>query len=70
MQKIKVEDMACFEQVAKVIGKANAKRELEVVMQICHCDAILPLDDSFVWRKTPQKSKFWRDINRGINPCK
>lgn len=72
MNKIKVEDMACFEQVAKVIGVANAKRELFVSMKDyrfkCYHDCLLK--EAFGWAATPQGYEFWRDINRGINPYK
>jgi len=65
--------MACFEQVAKVIGVANAKRELFVAangydnkMTTFYAD--VRLFSSFIWEDTPQDGDFWNMIDDGINP--
>ena len=71
MSKIKVSELKCFGQVADVIGKANAQIELfKVVALSRRCQF---LDDecvsvAFVWTSTPQGSRFWDDIDEGINP--
>jgi hypothetical protein len=75
MNKIKVEDMACFEQVTKVIGVANAKRELFVAMQ-GYTSVNFPVSEhsslclSFGWEGTSQGYIFWNKIDDGINPYK
>lgn len=73
MNKIKVEDMACFEQVAKVIGVTNARRELFIALNKYNFN-ILPfhpegtLGTAFDWYYTKQGDTFWLDISCGINP--
>lgn len=71
MNKIKVEDMACFEQVAKVIGVTNAKRELFIAIKSYKGMTIKTHGDlsiAFYWSFTIQRYKFWHLINIGINP--
>ncbi len=73
MSKIKVEDMACFKQVAKVIGVENAKRELFVALRDYKCERFkvnpnARLIDAFDWVETPQGDEFWDAIDDGILP--
>lgn len=73
MGKIKVEDMACFKQVAKVIGVSNAKRELFIALsryegEISSVVIENPLEASFIWRDTHQGYMFWKNIYDGIGP--
>ncbi len=73
MEKIKIEDMACFEQVAKVIGVADAKRELFIAVN-GYDNEDYPIEMRrnlvwvFYWDDTPQRHGFWDAINDGINP--
>jgi hypothetical protein len=73
LSKIKVEDMDCFEQVAKVIGVANAKRELFIALNGYNDEhheifATGRLSVSFYWDGTPQLHDFWDMIYYGVNP--
>jgi hypothetical protein len=79
MEKIKVEDMACFKQVAKVIGVANARKELERVVDSLDIDCFsmensdellnsTTVGCAFCWDDAPQRYTFWLDIEDGINP--
>lgn len=65
-------DLACFYEVACVIGEDKAGQELGVVID-CWDEEDLntyPLALAFPWDKTPQGSDFWSDIYSGINPYK
>lgn len=71
--KIKVENMSCFEQVAKVIGVVNAKKELFIALRDYKStnfkvDLCAKLIDAFDWIETPQGEDFWNMIDDGINP--
>lgn len=69
VEELKPRDLACFEQVAKVIGEENTEIELQKVI-----DATWLLSDkkgvggSFLWNFTDQGFKFWESISKGINP--
>lgn len=72
-EKIKVEELGCFEQVAKVIGVERAKVELfkaisrTIDINNWGFDAD-KLDNAFYWSDTPQGPDFWNEINEGRNP--
>lgn len=68
--KIKVEELGCFEQVAKVIGPDLAKVELCKVFknQSKYKAAGQKLMTAFAWPITPQGSNFWASIYSGVDP--
>lgn len=74
--KIKPKEMGCFEQVANVIGKKQAKIELKKVLEVesyCCNGGIYnivkgDLVDSFEWAETPQGYMFWNSIDDGYVP--
>ncbi|AGN51434.1 hypothetical protein VPJG_00070 [Vibrio phage jenny 12G5] len=71
MGKIKVSELKCFGQVSDIIGKAQAEIELFKVMSVakeCFFEDGTCISASFLWDSTPQGSKFWDDIDEGINP--
>lgn len=70
-EKLKVEDMHCFNGVVKAIGKTAAKCELFKVLQskdsyweLQGKSAMMddPLTTAFHWKHTPQGHNFWKDI--------
>lgn len=66
--KPSVKELACFEEVAGVIGEREAEREL---FKAVNCGIIVlhrdqPLEDAFLWDDTPQKYKFWYNIWNNI----
>lgn len=74
--KIKPKDLGCFEQVAKVIGKKQAKIELKKVLNTKdHCSdggfydiTSRDLDWAFYWKNTTQGNSFWNSIDDGNVP--
>lgn len=80
--KIKVENMACYEQVVNVIGHARAKIELfKVISNLgdseecsywgCFTEETLldgSLFEAFYWDYTPQGYDFWKNVSDGFNP--
>lgn len=73
--KIKVENLKCFDEVAKVIGVANAKRELFKALKSYEFNEISDeiktrkcLHLAFTWSLTPQGYEFWNCVSRGVNP--
>lgn len=76
---IKAEDLACFGQVAQVIGIDRAKQELDIVLEelryadLDDCDIEDLLEQpcvggAFDWQDTPQKSDFWYKVYNRKNP--
>ena len=70
--KITPRSMACFDEVAKVIGEDKAEEELQKVLD---CDAKYidldvdkPLIQAFEWSLTPQGGSFWAAISCDVNP--
>lgn len=76
MQKIKIEELACFNEVAIAIGKTNAKRELfKVVSSWIDVCVDSELIEAFTWEDAPQGYIFWNDVYFDSNlyeenPCK
>lgn len=72
LEELKPREMACFEQVAEVIGEKQAEIELQRVIDTyeCHNEELKTgkLFDAFEWSLSPQGSKFWNTIDRVINP--
>lgn len=78
--KIKIEQMKCFDEVAKVIGAEKARRELFKVVEKFEPNIYyktnydyetlmgLPLLDAFCWDVSPQGHDFWEAIECGENP--
>lgn len=73
--KIKVEDLACFGEVEKVLGTSRAKRELFIALNNYEgwesnpvSISIGSLMGSFAWSKTPQKREFWEEVMLGRDP--
>ena len=66
-----ITNLKCFDQVAAVIGPAQAQIELFRVVnygeEVIFSDGDSVLN-SFTWRHTPQGSDFWGDIDDGENP--
>lgn len=67
--KIKVEGLACFEQVEKALGTSRAKRELFIALNKYKGWESNPVTTSakslaglFVWGETPQKGAFWSGV--------
>lgn len=70
--KLTPRNLACFEEVAKVIGEEGAEKELQEVIDV-DPDIIgetfdKPLDEAFTWSKSPQGYKFWRLIDDNKPP--
>lgn len=66
---MKPQDLACFKNVASVIGKDAAEVELQKVIDLGREDLVseeLDLMGAFYWRGTPQGHEFWYDINKQI----
>lgn len=69
MNKIKVEEMSCYDEVVGVLGVTQAKVELwKVVNSKCYRPldngvVTTELDAAFDWDSTPQGSLFWYDID-------
>lgn len=75
--KIKPKDLGCFEQVANVIGKKQAKIELQKVLDMeGHCSdegfynivSGKELRSAFYWKHSPQGRVFWDSIDDGYVP--
>lgn len=72
--EIKATDLCCFKEVADVIGEELAIIELDKVIAahlknnevnlIKEC----VLMQAFIWAKSPQKRKFWINIETGYDP--
>ena len=69
---IKPKDLACFKEVADVLGEESTAIELKKVIdrKDCHFGRFLDesLLDSFAWHESPQGHGFWEDIDNGVNP--
>lgn len=68
-------DLACFDQVANIIGEDKAEQELGVVVDGGFYDDEDRLKKAlliraFCWGKTPQGGRFWSYIYDGFNPYK
>lgn len=64
-----VSDMACYDQVANLIGEGQASIELFRVLNTPECEIDFDIDDfalAFEWHKTPQGYKFWDCLYRNI----
>lgn len=72
MNKIKIEELKCFDQVASVIGESRAKVELFKVLQVAEeCEfEDEELAIAFAWILSPQGEEFWELIYLGENPSK
>jgi len=72
MEELKPRDLACFKEVAEVIGEENAEVELQKVIDKPRCRKESlesePLVYAFIWGYSPQRVKFWNTISLGINP--
>ncbi|AUR89118.1 hypothetical protein NVP1121O_090 [Vibrio phage 1.121.O._10N.286.46.C4] len=76
VDKIKIEEMRCFNRVAAVIGTHCAKVELfKVVQNLAVVDKSWEdrlrysrLYHCFDWRETPQGYTFWNNIYFSRNP--
>ncbi|AUR89122.1 hypothetical protein NVP1121O_094 [Vibrio phage 1.121.O._10N.286.46.C4] len=72
--KIKVEDMACFEEVCEVLGEDLAKESLEEAIRSYSGEFYEPdlyengIWGAFTFTYTSQGHEFWADIAVGINP--
>ena len=70
--KITPRSMACFNEVAKVIGEDKAEEELQKVLgcDVKHLglDVDKPLIQAFEWSLTPQGGSFWAETSCDINP--
>lgn len=73
----RVEDMQCFDKVARVIGITGAKCELFKVMNTRHSywgensEHFMMKDNlafAFNWSDTPQGLGFWSDVAKNIVP--
>lgn len=66
---MKPQDLACFENVASVIGKDDAEVELQKVIDLEMENLLSDEPDlmgAFYWMDTPQGHEFWYDINKQI----
>lgn len=66
-----VTNLKCFDQVAAVIGPAQAQIELfRVVNRYVECcfEDNSDVFGSFAWCNTPQGGWFWYKIDKGVNP--
>lgn len=74
VEELKPRDLACFEQVAKVIGEKHAEFELQKVIDLPIDKTGLSKDEqsiseAFAWGEVYDDSyKFWNTISFGINP--
>lgn len=72
--KLKPRDLACFQQVADVLGEANAADELGWVIDADDVHAMSSglgiredrVAAAFLWDETPQGHDFWRRIEMGV----
>ena len=64
------QDLACFKQVADVIGEESAEIELEKVIKsgVDITTTSETIDNTFIFSETPQGSEFWWDISNGHLP--
>lgn len=76
--KPRIEELPCFNQVAGVIGRAQARIELFKAVgwnkwfeenqgdyvNVGYCSLLR----AFVWDQTPQKFDFWFSIDCGLTP--
>ena len=66
-----ITNLKCFDQVAAVIGPAQAQIEL---FKVVSCGEEVGFSDgdyvlnSFTWCRTPQGFNFWCDVTDGVNP--
>jgi len=71
-KNIKPKDLACFKEVADVIGEERAEIQLASVINIkdCHFDTFLSekLCNSFDWSNSIQGYDFWDSIDNNKNP--
>lgn len=71
-EKIKVEELGCFEEVAKVIGVERAKVELFKVINETPVQYLWDVNGSLVyafsWHNTVQGYDFWSAILVNTNP--
>lgn len=71
MNKVKVEDLKCFDQVADVIGKSRAKVELFKVVSELGPGGINDkpyINSAFQWDDTERGYTFWFLIDCGVIP--
>ena len=76
--KPNIEQLPCFNQVAKVIGHTRARIELFKAVgwkmwfesnQLLECAVgNTELEYAFAWVVTPQGWDFWNSVDDGINP--
>lgn len=70
--KVSPRDLACFDQVAAVIGEESAEIELGKVLSCDHDRIALEKGDdligAFIWWATPQVDGFWNSIDDGKMP--
>lgn len=59
----KARDLACFEQVAGVLGEAQAESELQQVIDSgVDVDIEEDMFKAFVWSESPQGHPYWRGV--------
>lgn len=68
MNKIHIQSMGCFPQVAAVLGKERATAELFKAVQsqgevYRYTDMVTDdVSRAFIWNRTPQGSDWWCDV--------
>lgn len=63
--KLNARDLACFEQVASVLGEVQAESELQQVIDSgLKVEESILLSGAFIWAKSPQGYDYWREVLR------
>lgn len=61
--KLNARDLACFEQVARVLGEVQAESELQQVIDSgVDVDIEEDMFKAFIWSESPQGHPYWRGV--------